>query len=172
MLQNKYLPTFHFAEKHQINIHSSPQKISFNLTRLDLSQSRLIRFLFFLRGLPLTMMTLEGLGKGKFKTLEIINDQELIIGLIGRFWIPAGDLQDFVPSDFISVHHPGFAKATWNFRLVPHGTDTLLETETRIFCADEKSRKKFARYWFFIRPFSGIIRKEILKSIKRKAELN
>jgi hypothetical protein len=74
-------------------------------------------------------------------------------------------------AEFISFNEPEFLKATWNFELTAQ-TDgkTMLETETRIRCLDEKAYKKFARYWFFIRPFSGLIRKEILRTVRRKAE--
>jgi hypothetical protein len=55
--------------------------------------------------------------------------------------------------------------------LIPQSeTLTILETETRIQCLDKNALKKFSWYWFFIRPFSGMIRLQILKSIKRSAE--
>ena len=58
------------------------------------------------------------------------------------------------------------------FSLKEKNSTTELETITRIQCTDESSRKKFSRYWFFIKPFSGIIRKEILKAVKAKSEKN
>ena len=170
MLQDKYLPSYHFTETYRLTVNASPSKIFPFITQLDLSGSPVIRFLFSLRGMPASMLTLHGLGKGKFQTLETIPDKEIIIGLIGRFWVPSGDLQDFKPAEFSSLELQGYAKASWDFRLVPDGNTTVVETETRIFCCDETCRKKFSRYWFFIKPFSGLIRKEILKSIKRKAE--
>jgi hypothetical protein len=46
-----------------------------------------------------------------------------------------------------------------------------LTTETRIKCLDNESRRSFGFYWMFIQPFSGLIRMEMLRAIKRKAEL-
>ncbi|HEY3403555.1 MAG TPA: hypothetical protein VGK59_09225 [Ohtaekwangia sp.] len=170
MLHDKYLPVFHFSEGHSVVIQASPKKIFSLVDNMDFRRSWIIRILFALRGIPASMTSLNGLAKGKFITLEVIPDQEIIIGLIGRFWKPTGDLQYFDPKEFTKLNQEGFAKACWNFYLTPEGRGIRLATETRIFCADENSRKKFSRYWFVIRPFSGIIRKEMLKAIKRQAE--
>ena len=171
MLLKKYLPQYHYSSKHKIKISATPEKI-FELTdRLDMSGSPLIRFLFRLRGMPSRMLNREGLQSDKFIELERTSPQEIIIGLIGQFWKPNGNLRSFTPAEFISFQEPGFLKAVWNFQLIPQSaTSTLLTTETRIQCMDNEAQKKFSRYWLLIRPFSGIIRKEILRVIKRKAE--
>ena len=49
---------------------------------------------------------------------------------------------------------------------------TLLATETRVLCLDTASRRRFRLYWTLIGPFSGLIRKDILRSIKRQAEFS
>jgi hypothetical protein len=45
-----------------------------------------------------------------------------------------------------------------------------LSTETRVHIEDPGSRRKFARYWRVVRPFSGLIRVSILRAAKRRAE--
>jgi hypothetical protein len=91
--------------------------------------------------------------------------------LVGRFWTPTGELQRLDHDGYLKFNQPGYAKAAWNFSLIER-TDrsTFLETETRVYCTDEESRKRFRIYWFFIGGFSGVIRREILKAIKKKAE--
>lgn len=170
MLQEKYLPNSHFAEAHTIAINSSPERVWRIVSNLEFSHSRLIRFLFALRGMPARMMTLEELQRSGFIRLEQHENSELIIGLIGQFWKPSGNLQKFDASEFRSWVVTGFAKATWSFKITTERNLSIVETETRIQCLDEKSRSRFAKYWFFIRPFSGVIRRAILRSIKREAE--
>jgi hypothetical protein len=171
MLLEKYLSEYTYSEKHSVTITASRDKIFFFVDELDMSGSLLIRFLFVLRGMPARMLNKQGMSRGRFIELEKIPGQELIIGLIGQFWKPDGSLQHFEPAQFTSFKENGFLKAVWNFELIRCSpTEVRLETETRILCPDEHIRKKFSRYWFFIRPFSGLIRKEILRSIKRKAE--
>lgn len=170
MLQDKYLPTYHFSEHHARVIKSGPDKIWPLIAQMDFSGSWIIRLLFALRGMPARMMTLEGLDRGRFICLEKKEPEEIAIGLIGQFWRPHGNLQKFQPEQFVSFDQRGFCKGLWSFRLViKDAHTTVLETETRVFCTDEKARKKFSRYWFFIRPFSGLIRYEILRGIKNKA---
>jgi hypothetical protein len=45
-----------------------------------------------------------------------------------------------------------------------------LTTETRVHVPDPVSRRKFVRYWRFVRPFSGLIRRQVLQAAKRRAE--
>lgn len=172
MLQDKYLPEYHFDEKHSIVIKASVSQVFPCIEHLDFSHSRIIRLLFAIRGLPPSMMNLTGLESHRFYVLERKQNDEIIIALIGQFWKPSGNLQVFKPNEFIPFAEPGFAKSTWNFKLeaiTPQST--RLETVTRIYCTDEPSRKKFSRYWFFIKPFSGLIRKEMLRALKRKVEM-
>ena len=49
-------------------------------------------------------------------------------------------------------------------------TDGALATETRVHVPDPASRRKFARYWLVVRPFSGLIRVQVLRAAKRRAE--
>lgn len=169
-LQEKYLPLYHFSSKHSISVNADQKQIFALFDTLDFRPSIVIRILFFLRGLSSSMLSLKGMGATRFKMMEEVDQKEFIIGLIGRFWKPSGDLQDFDPSKFIDFQVPNFCKATWSFRLIPDPRHTHVETETRIYCTDPSSQKRFSRYWFFIKPFSGLIRMEILRLIKKQAE--
>jgi hypothetical protein len=40
-----------------------------------------------------------------------------------------------------------------------------------VHVSDPVSRERFVRYWQVVRPFSGIIRKDILRAAKRRAEM-
>jgi hypothetical protein len=64
-----------------------------------------------------------------------------------------------------------FAKAAWNFtvRQVPGGR-TEVATETRVECLGPAARRWFRLYWALIGPFSGWIRREALRIVKRTAE--
>lgn len=170
MLAEKYLPQFHHRSQHSILIRATPPKILAAADQLDLHDSAIIRFLFMLRGMPSHTLDRKGLESEKFITLEI-TDHELIMGIIGQFWKAKGNLLTFKPEEFVPFNDRGFAKGIWHFQITPQSdTNFRLTTETRILCTDDASRKKFSRYWFVIRPFSGLIRSQILKLIKKKAE--
>ena len=72
--------------------------------------------------------------------------------------------------DFTEFSRPGYAKVAWNFKLRADSTEsTVLSTETRIKCFGA-AFWKFRLYWTVVGPFSGLMRKAILKQIKTAAE--
>ena len=74
-------------------------------------------------------------------------------------------------ASFEAFDKPGYAKAVWNFSLVDLGANvTRLATETRVVCSDRASKIRFRLYWTLIAPFSGLIRRQVLRAIKRKTE--
>ena len=96
---------------------------------------------------------------------------EFLLGLAGRFWKLSGELLDLTPEAYFRFHRAGYAKAAWNLVFEEIGPErTLLGTETRIMCIGAEARRKFLPYWTLIRPFSGFIRMEMLRIIKKRAE--
>jgi hypothetical protein len=94
--------------------------------------------------------------------------EEIVLGVTGKFWRPTGNLSPFKREDFDRPVPVGLARAVWNFRLKEDRTGlTILSTETRVVCGDDDSRRKFRRYWFLVRPFSGLIRLLMLRAVKR-----
>ena len=111
--------------------------------------------------------------ESRFALLGERPNRELVLGLVGRFWATSGDLQRLDAGEFRDFGRPGYAKAAWNFSVEEqHDGTTLLTTETRVLCLDTASRRRFRLYWTLIGPFSGLIRKDILRSIKRQAEFS
>jgi len=170
MLIDEFLPEHDFIETHCISIRADAADIYRVANEVDFSESPVIRWLMRLRGMSVGNLTLSNLGKFKFEMLGETLNKEMVIGLVGKFWTVAGDLQRIDAESFKVFDTTGYAKAVWNFSLAQDGENTRLTTETRIKCLDENSRRRFGFYWMFICPFSGLIRMEMLKSIKRKAE--
>ena len=46
---------------------------------------------------------------------------------------------------------------------------TRLVTETRVQCLDAASSRRFGLYWVVVRPFSGLIRRAMLRAVAREA---
>ena len=97
--------------------------------------------------------------------------EELVIGLLGKFWTPRGGLCATVSVDDFRTGPPsGLALAGWNFTVAQRpGGLTELATETRVWCAADV-RTRFRAYWLVVRPGSGLIRRAMLRSIRREAE--
>jgi len=171
MLIDEFLPEYDFVETHAIAIRATAANIYRVANEIDFSESLIIRWLFRLRGMSAENLTLKALRKFRFEILGETLNKEMVLGLVGRFWTIGGGLQKIDAESFKTFDTAGYAKAVWNFSLDQAGSITRLTTETRIKCLDPESRKSFDRYWMFIQPFSGLIRMEMLRAIKRKAEL-
>jgi hypothetical protein len=172
MLIDEFLAEYDFEEKHSIAICADAATVYEAAQDVDFGDSFIVRTLLRLRGMSADGLSIRNLGYSKFRILGERPARELLIGLAGRFWTPWGDLQDVTAENFKAFDKTGYAKAVWNFSLFDEGVGTRLTTETRIKCLDDASRRSFGRYWKFIRPFSGLIRIEMLKAIKRRAETN
>ena len=96
--------------------------------------------------------------------------EEIVLGIMGRFWTPTGHVVAAEPARFRSAPPPGLAQGFWNLRVEPTAGGTLLSTETRVRCGDPDTRRRFLRYWRVIRPGSGLIRRSLLRRIKSSAE--
>lgn len=177
----EFLLDYHFAERREIEIFATPERIFQQILKLDFRRSWVVRTLFALRSLPGIFngrdpsrqslgLTMEGLLRSGFILLAQTPNQEIVLGLVGRFWTACGDIQKLDAGNFRNFNQPGFAKAVWNFSLRQTADNVILRTETRVKCLDEMSRQKFARYWKLVRPFSGWVRNEALRIIKSEAE--
>lgn len=170
MLINDFMPKYDFVETHDIKISAAAEVVFEALNEADLCDSMIIRWLFFLRGLPTGKVRLSDMQKLRFETLGKTENREVLLGLAGQFWTIRGNLQKVNADNFRAFQEKGFAKAVWDFSIDADGNESRLTTETRIQCLDAESRKSFGFYWTLIQLFSGLIRKEMLKIVKRKAE--
>jgi hypothetical protein len=172
MLQDKYLPQFHFSSAHSITVNAPIDKIFPVVREFKIKNPPVSYWLMKLRGMsPPTHFLIQHLENSRFVVLEEVPNREIIIGLIGKPWTPSGHLQKFQPLEFIPFNNSAYIKASWSFELVPISpTQTEVKTETRIACPTPQVKHRFGTYWFFIKPFSGIIRKAMLKAIKRELE--
>ena len=172
LLIDEFLPRFDVASRHEIVVSAPVEQVYAVARQVDLSGSATIRWLFRLRGLPVPeALRLDGLLRAGFVLLGEDPGRELVLGVVGRFWSITGGLQRVHSGGFRGFDRPGTAKAVWNFRVDPQsGGSSLLSTETRVLCLDDRSRRRFRWYWSLVGPFSGLIRREALRLAKRRAE--
>jgi hypothetical protein len=158
-----FLPVYDFRAAYEIGIKAPPAVVYECLLRSDFSEVWLARLLMTLRTgrwMP-RPQTPRGLrqrmhGTG-FVILEEIPDDELVIGVAGRFWRPdGGRCMDLTAAEFVEFARPGYAKVAWNFKLraeSPESGRTIVSTETRIECFSRAALWKFGAYWSVVGPF-------------------
>src|SRR5258708_900496 len=182
MLIDSFMSDADFVETHSIAINASTEEVNTALWNADLGGSLIIRFLMGLRSLPEFILrrgcvpprkraiTLQTMIDSEFGLLAN-QPEEIVLGVTGKFWRPTGNISAFNREDFDRPVSAGLAQAVWNFSIKEDKPGrTILSTETRVVCADDASRRKFRVYWFFVRPFSALVRRIMLKSVRKAAE--
>ena len=175
------MPACDVSEFHQTTVRAPIQRVYDTLWRVDLADSNTVRLLLRLRGLTTIstsggrkgkpVLNLAAILKGGFVLLGENAPNEIALGLAGRFWTLSGNRCHLDVDEFRAFDQAGYAKAVWNFSLVEEGVGiTRLATETRVRCLDDESRRRFRAYWAFVAPFSGLIRREALRAIRKTAE--
>jgi len=180
MLIDEWMPVWDAVERHETRIRAPREAVWRAVRTLDFARSPVIAALFALRSLPGLLSrgprkqalgtTMDGLLRNGFILLGERPGEELLLGLAGRFWRPSGDVVRLTADQLRAFDRPGHAVATWDFTLAEDGDTVRLATETRVRCTDEASRRSFRRYWTVVGPFSALIRREMLRSIRRAAE--
>jgi hypothetical protein len=185
MLLDQFAPRPHFRASYRIDVGVSADEAYRAIWATDFGASSVIRALILLRNLPsLLLHRKEALPVGRCLTLQTIIDngfgclaespgREVVLGLVGRFWRPTGNLEPFRPEYFTGELPSGLVKAVWNFAVQDGsaaGKPVRVVTETRVVCADTASKHKFGLYWGLIAPFSGLIRIVMLRAIRRTCE--
>jgi hypothetical protein len=177
-LMDESLPNHDFSAAYEISINAPASVVSECLLHLDFNELWLVRLLLTLRtgkrmlrsGVPTDLrQRLQGTG---FVILGDVPNEEVVIGVVGRFWRPdGGRCLNLTANDFAEFSRSGFAKAAWNLKLRSESPrSTVLSTETRIKCFGKGALWKFRIYWTLVGPFSGLMRKAILKRMKTEAE--
>lgn len=166
MLIDDLLPRYDFTEHHSIRIRATPGHIYDVVRHGELPTHPVILLLVFLRGLgrkPARTFSLDAILRGgNFHLLADDPPRELVLGIEGPFWRLKYTPNPVSVESFRQPVPNGAARAAWNFLIAPDGT---VSTETRILCA-AGTRRRFAFYWLFVRPFSGLIRILMLRSIR------
>lgn len=175
-----WMAEFDFHERHDVHVAAPAERTYAAVRQMDLRSSWLVRGLFALRSLPAYLAggrgeralgtTMDTLLRSGFVLLQEDAPREIVLGLAGRFWTPAGGVVRFDPAEFRGFGRPGMAVAAWNFTVHPEGAGCRVATETRVRCTDDGARRAFRRYWRIVRPFSGLIRIQALRAIRRAAQ--
>ncbi len=172
------LPRYDFVERHQRLIAAPPTDVWHAIQTARVTGSLVTRSAVALRMLPARLSgrtvsepapLYDLSGMKNFLRLGQAPESELVLGMVGQFWLPKGGLHPIPSETFPDFADSDFAKLAWGFDLETTGRGTRLRTETRIQCLSPDSKRRLRPYWMVIRPISGLIRREILAGIAKVA---
>ena len=137
-----------------------------------------------LRELPLTcaLMSIRSLGRAARLDRRFLDAAEFltplrearhdkVVGLIGCPWQLRPEIVPFTGADeFTAFDRPGYVRAATDLRVEPAARGSRVTTETRILATDAAARRRFKRYWRVVGLGSGLIRRDLLRAVRRRAE--
>lgn len=167
-LIDRFMPRCDFFERHSTLVRATPERAYDAILTADLSGDPISKLLMALRGMGWKRRSTLRFADG-FTVVAEDSPSEVVIGLEGPFWRPACKVRGVDAETFNTPVPPQTARAAFNFVVERHGDATRVTTETRILCSDD-ARTKFRLYWMLIRPFSGLIRRMMLRAIRKEAE--
>jgi hypothetical protein len=100
-------------------------------------------------------------------------DEELALGLVGKFWRPAIEFARITSADeFREFDELGFAKTVYDLSVRELGANrTLLSGLMRTASTDDHARRWFRRYWTFgVGSGAHLLVGALLESARRAAE--
>lgn len=171
ILIDQVMPSYDRSELHRRKTAASPAALWESIHDLPASELPAMRVLMGMRTLGRRtgkgdLTVLEGFRRMGFRKVAEEPGRELVVAGIGRFWTPSGGLRKVAGKEqFLHFEEPGYAKVAFDFRLA----DGEISTETRIAATDAAARRRFGLYWLLIRPGSGLIRREWLGALDRRA---
>jgi len=179
-LLDDFAPKWQFREVHAIAALATPERAYRAVETVTAREIRMFRALTWFRRLgrvgpesilnaPPDEPILEVATRSGFILLAAEPPREMVVGTL--VITPPGAARLTAARQFRDLEEPGYAKAVMNFRIDRAGLAMcVVTTETRVYATDPRTRRKFAIYWWTIRPGSGLIRRMWLRAIRRRAE--
>jgi hypothetical protein len=176
---DRVLPQFTHREVHATDVDASPEAVWAALHEVRGNDMPLTRILATIRGLGSSGASgpmVEAFAKRGFSIVVDDAPRQLAAVCAGQPWLARGGENVRVP-DLRAVAEfarPGFVLMAMSFALEPLGGQaggrTRLTTETRVQPTDAFAARKFRPYWWIIRAGSGLIRRDMLRAVRRRAE--
>ena len=157
------------ASHHATTVAAPAERCYRCLEGIDIGGSLPTRLLLAARGLR-GLRTLEGARHIGPVVLKEDPPHLLALGLVGQPWRPAGGLHHLSAAEFNTFDRPGFVKVVWAFTFEPVAAGCAVATSTEVFATDDWARRRFRLYWRVVSPFSALLRRSMLRSIKACAE--
>lgn len=175
---DEWLPEYQVSAQYSLLVRASVEQTFAALAQASFSDLAIVRGLMRLRGYRVSQaqptdssLPKENQQFGSFLLLATVPEQEVLLGIAGRFWRPDGGIvPGLTAEEFLAFHRDGYAKAVWNFSLAPASGGTQLSTETRVQTFGRATTVKFRLYWLMVGPFSGLMRWAMLREVRRIAE--
>ena len=176
---DRFLPEYDVRERHSIAIQA-PARLVFETARdYDMRSLRpvaaILRARAWVLGSSRAAEPRRGLAEETrslgWGLLEEEAGRFYCSGAVCQPWLADVVFEPVPPAEFRNYRGPDRVKIAWTLEALPLGPErTRFSSETRVAASDSGARRKFLRYWRFVRPGVVLIRVFLLRGIRRSAE--
>ena len=172
------MPEYQFYERHTTRVHARLEQVMQAVRQSTFADMTSLTTLLKIRGAALRIHETGQLPQDR-RIFDAFSAPGMLLDDSGHellmCWIASlrekGLARVQTLEEFAAYREQSAIKMAFNFEVAEAGDGwCTLGTETRVLALDESSRRGMARYWRFIVPGSGLLRREWLDGIKRRAE--
>jgi len=174
------MPEYQFWEKHSVRIHARPEQVMQAVRQSTFGDMKSLSMLLKIRS--------AGLRTPSQSTGALAADRRILDAFSASGYVSGGGEHEIVTcgganvparrplkprslEECASYREPGAIKVAFNFKAGDAGQGwSVVSTETRVLATDDVTSRGMGRYWRLIVPGSGLLRRQWLAGIKRRAE--
>jgi hypothetical protein len=172
------MPEYQFYERHSARIHARPEQVMQSVRQSTFGDMKSLVTLLKIRAAALRI----------HETGDSLHDKRVLDAFLESGYLFGGSDQEVVMAgawnarakrrpdvrtlqDFADYREQGAIKMAYDFIVEDAGGGwSTITTETRVLALDDLTRRGMGRYWRLIVPGSGLLRRQWLEGIKKRAE--
>lgn len=173
------MPEYQFSEIHTVLVHARPEEAMQATRESTFGDMTSLAMLLKVRGAAIRTPAPRGGDLQDKRVLDAFSasgflldgsDHEIV--LFGAANVREQRRPDVrTAQQFVDYRERGSVKMAFDFRAEEARRGwSVVSTETRVMALDDATRRGMARYWRLIVPGSGLLRRQWLDGIKRRAE--
>ena len=176
---DELMPEYQFSERHSARVHARPEQVILATRQSTFADLKSLLTLLKIRGVVLRTPFHD---MGDLQTQRILDKfaeagylfdgSEQEIAMFGVWNVRANRRPEVhTLQEYADYRDPGAVKMAFDFTVEDMGDGwSTLRAETRVAATDASTLRGVGRYWRLIVPGSGLLRRQWLKAIKKRAE--
>lgn len=172
------MPKYQFFERHSARIHARSELVMQAIRQSTFGDMKSLITLLKIRGAALRIHDSGDFLQDK-RVLDAFSESGYLSGgseheiVMFGVWNARANRRPEVRTsqEFAAYREQGAVKMAYDFNVEDTGGGwSTISTETRVLALDELTRRGMGRYWRLIVPGSGLLRRQWLEGIKKRAE--
>jgi hypothetical protein len=177
-LLDDIMPEYQFFERHSARIHARSELVMQAIRQSTFGDMKSLITLLKIRGAALRIHDSGDFLQDK-RVLDAFSESGYLSGgseheiVMFGVWNARANRRPEVRTsqEFAAYREQGAVKMAYDFNVEDTGGGwSTISTETRVLALDELTRRGMGRYWRLIVPGSGLLRRQWLEGIKKRAE--